>query len=112
MQSREQVGAVPVAAVEVVLRAGGRHVDDAALLVDRLLAPVVCAADGLPRIRRPGVVAELARPRHRMKRPDQRPGPHVERADVAGRRPVLLIRRRSQDQQVLEHAARACGSAD
>ena len=48
----EQIGALAVAAVEVVLRAAGRDVDDAALRVDRLLAPVVGAADGLPRVRR------------------------------------------------------------
>ena len=107
----EQVGALPVAAVEVVLRAAGRDVDDAALLVDRLLAPVVGAADGLPRVRRPGVVAELAGPRHGVKGPDQRAGAHVERADVAGRRGVLLVRRRAEDDQVLEHAPRRAASA-
>ena len=105
-QSPKRLAPLPVPAIEVVLRAAGRDVDDAALLVDRLLAPVVGAADGLPRVRRPGVVAELAGPRHGVKRPDQRAGAHVERADVAGRRRVLLVGRRAQDDEVLEHPPR------
>ena len=54
-----------------IFRTRGRHVDDAALVVDRDLAPVVRAADGLPRVVRPRVVAELARPRDGVERPDE-----------------------------------------
>ena len=47
----EEVGALPVGAVEVVFRTGGREVDDAALFVDRELAqtlapPTVFQASG------------------------------------------------------------------
>src|SRR5215212_6421114 len=92
----EQICPFAIAAVEVVLRAARRYIDDAALLVDRLLTPVVGAADGLPGVGRPGVVAELPGPRHGVKGPDQRSGSHVEGADVAGRRVVLLIGRRAE----------------
>ena len=75
-------------------------------LVDRLLGPVVGAADGLPGLGRPRVVTELARARHSMKRPHLRAGAHVEGADITRRRRVLLIRRRAKDDEVLEDTSR------
>ena len=68
----EQVGADAVAAVEIERRRSGREVDDAARHVDRDLAPGVGAADVLPGVLRPGVVAELARTRNGVERPHQR----------------------------------------
>jgi len=104
----EQVGARAIAAVEVVLRTRGRHVDDAAGAIDRHLRPVVRAADALPRIFRPRVVAELPFVRDRVEGPDEASGADVEGTDIAGRRLVLLVRRRSEDDQVLEHATGRC----
>ena len=57
--------------VEVVGGRPERNVDDAAPRVDGHLAPVVDAADVFPGILRPGVVAELTGPRHRVERPHQ-----------------------------------------
>src|SRR5262249_29168185 len=56
----KEIRAFAVDSVEVVLGTGGRRVDDAALLIDGELAPHIGAADALPRIFRPRVVAELA----------------------------------------------------
>ena len=41
-----------------------------------------------------------------MKGPDQRSSAHIECPDIAGRRVVLLIRRRAKDDEVFEHPAR------
>ena len=108
----EEIGAFPVPSIEVVLGASGRDVDDAALLVDRLLCPVVGAADGFPRVLGPGVVAELAGPRDGVKGPDQCSRADIERPNVAGRRSVLLVRRRAEDDEVLENSSRDVGFAD
>src|SRR5690606_25368982 len=82
----EQVRADAIRAVVVVGRRAERDVDDAALRVDRHLAPRVDAA-GIPiRVLRPRVVAELAGLRNRVKRPGELARHDVVRADVAGRR--------------------------
>src|SRR5207237_3483451 len=101
----EEVGSFPVPPVKVVLGACGGDVDDAALLVDRLLTPVVGAADRLPRVGGPGVVAELAGARHGVEGPRQDPGAYIEGANVARRGRVLLVRRRAHDDAVLEDPA-------
>ena len=80
----EEVGAVAVAAPEVPRRRAGRQEDEPARVVDADPAPRVRAADGLPRVGGPGVVAGLARPRDRVERPPDRAGAHVVGADVAG----------------------------
>src|SRR5215212_3877481 len=79
----EEVVAVPVAAVEVVLPTAGRYVDDAAGLVDRKLAPVIGATDSGARGVGPRLGAELAGAWDRPERPDERARSHVEGADVA-----------------------------
>src|SRR3954449_12798577 len=79
----KEVGAMPIAAVEIVFRAGRRHVDDSAFLIDGLLTPVVGAADRLPGIFRPRVVPELAGAGHGMKRPHQLAGSNIECAHVS-----------------------------
>ena len=105
----EQVRADAVGAVEIVGRRAGREVGDAALLVDGDLAPGVGAADVLPGVLRPGVVAELARMRNGVERPDQLAGEDVVRAEIAGRRSVAFAGRRAQDDQVLEDAPGRAG---
>ena len=107
----EQVVPFAIAAPEIERRRAEREISDAALLVDRELGPRVRAAGGLPRIGRPRVVAELARPRNRVERPDEPAGQHVERADVSGRRVVTFAGRRSKDEQVPEHLARRSRTA-
>src|SRR5262249_33342884 len=101
----EEIRARSIGAVEVVFRTARRDVDDAAGGVDRELGPGVGAADRLPRVLRPRVVSELAFARDRVERPDEATGTDVVRAHVAGRRVVLLIGRRAENDQVLEHAA-------
>ena len=91
-RSAEQVRAEPIGAVVVVGRRPGREVGDAARRVDRDLAPGVGAADVLPRVLRPRVVAELARVRDGVELPDELAGDDVEGAQVAGRRQVVLAR--------------------
>ena len=86
----EQVRAGAVGAVVVVGRRAGREVGDAALRVDRDLAPGVGAADVLPGVLRPRLVAELAGMRHGVELPHQLAGDHVVGAQVAGRRHVAL----------------------
>src|SRR6185295_4510679 len=73
------------ASVEVVARCAERHVDEAALGIERHRRPRVGMAVEAPRIVLPGVVAELAGLRNRVERPDLTAGVRVERADVAGR---------------------------
>src|SRR5260370_25402327 len=93
----EEIGAEAVCAVEIVLGAGGGRVEDAAFGVERHFAPDVGAADGLPRVLRPRLVAELAGMRDGVKGPGQLAGARVEGAYVAGRRSGSLIGRRPQD---------------
>ena len=100
---RVEVVAVPVAAVEIVLGAARGHVHDAARDVHRGLGPVVRTAHGRPCVGRPGVGTFVAGARHGAERPHHRAGAHVEGPDVARRRRVLAVGRRSEDQQVLEH---------
>ena len=101
----EEVRAVAVGAIEIVFGAGGGRVQDAAFFVERKFAPDVGAADSLPGVLGPGVVAELARVRDGVKGPDDLAGAHVEGADVAGRRAVALVGGGAEDQQVFKDAA-------
>ena len=105
----EEVLPDPIGAIEVVVRRAGRHIDDAALLVDRHRSPVVGAADVLVRLFRPGVVAELAGLRNRVELPHLLPGDDVVGADVAGRRDERFAGRRPQDDEVLPDLAGAVG---
>ncbi len=101
----EEIGAVPIRAVEVIRRRSERDEDDAAANVDRRLTPVVDPADVFPGVFRPRVVAELAGARHRVERPDEFAGENVVGADVARRRHVVFPRRAPQDDQILEDAS-------
>ena len=105
----EQIGAFAIGAIEVVLRAGGRRVDDTARFVDRKLAPDIGAADGLPRIGRPGVVAEFTWMRDRVKGPHLFTCAHIKGAYVARGRTVSLVRSRPQNQEVLKYPAGSGG---
>ena len=82
----EEVRAVPIGAVEVVRRRAGRDVDDAPVLVDRHLTPVVRAADVLVGVFRPRLVAELSGLRNGVKLPDELARDDVVGADIAGGR--------------------------
>ena len=101
----EQVAAGAIGAVEVIRGRAERDVDDAATRVDRHLGPVVHAANVLPRLLRPRVVAELPGPRHGVKGPHQPAGDHVIRADVARRRHVAFAGRGADDDEVAEDLA-------
>ena len=80
---REEVVAVPVAAVVVVGRHLGRQVDDAELEVGADLPPHPGVAGVAPRVVQPTVVAELVRARDRVEDPLAHAGVRVEAADVA-----------------------------
>ena len=67
---------------------------------------LLLAADVLPGVLRPRVVAELAGARHGVERPDEFAGEHVVGADVAGRRHVAFAGGAAEDDQVLEDLAR------
>ena len=83
----EEVGAVAVAAPEVPRRRAGRQEDEPARVVHADPAPRVRAADGLPRVGGPGVVAGLARLRDRVERPpDRRRCARRRRGRAPGRR--------------------------
>ena len=80
---RVEVAADAIGAVVVVGRRAGREVGDAAARVDRDLAPRVGAADVLPGVLGPRLVALLAGMRHRVERPHQLAGDDVEGAQRA-----------------------------
>ena len=103
---RVEVAADAIGAVVVVGRRAGREVGDAAARVDRDLAPGVGAADVLPGVLRPRLVALLAGMRHRVERPHQLAGDDVVGAQRARRRQVAFAGRRAEQQQVLEDLAR------
>src|SRR5512145_3157974 len=86
----EQIRSNPIRTIEIVRGRSERDEDDTATDVDGHLAPIVDAADVLPGVLRPCLVAELTRPRHRMERPHQPAGQDVIRADVAGRRHITF----------------------
>ncbi len=69
-----------MAAVVVRGRIFDRQVDQARFFVDRDLRPHAGVAVGRPRLVLPRVVAELARSRNRVERPEQLAGLHVEGA--------------------------------
>src|SRR4051812_24083108 len=75
---------MPLAAVEIRLRSFRGDVDDAALLVERLAAPRHEAGHGFVSVRRPGVVALLARSRDQVKDPAPLAGARVEGPHRAG----------------------------
>ena len=93
----EQIRAVAIDAVEIVLRArrwARRRCRASRRPTSR---SNVGAAHGLPCILRPGVVSELAGMRNGVKGPHQLSRAHIESADVAGRRVVLLHWWRSRE---------------
>ena len=102
----EQVHAVAIRTVEIVGGRSGRYVDDAPLLVDRHLAPVVRAADVLVGLLRPRVVAEFAGLRHGVELPHALAGDDVIGADVAWRRHPGFAGGRTHDHQVLPDLSR------
>ena len=107
---RVEVVALAVAAPEVERRRSGRQEDQAALDVDGDAAPRVGAADALPGIGRPGLVARLARLRDGVERPGDRAGADVVGAHVARRRRArALADARALDQQVLVDRAGRVG---
>ena len=80
----EQVGALAVAAVGAGDRRGQRQVEQSALFVEREVErPGVGAKTALPAVAFPGVVADLARLRHRAELPELGAGARIERPGVA-----------------------------
>ena len=79
----EQIVAGTVDADAVVVRGAERHVENAALRIERRIAPDIDAGSVLGAVPAPGVVAEFARPRHGMERPHQLAGPGVPGARIA-----------------------------
>ena len=103
----EQIRAGTPPAVKVVARRAKRHVDEAAIGVERHRRPGVGVAGEAPRISLPGVVAELARLRDGVKRPHLAAGARVERADIAGR--IVAIDQAiavAEDDEILVHHRR------
>ena len=105
----EQIGAFPVGAVEVVLRARRWRVYNAALLVEGELPPDIRPAHALPCILRPRIIPELARTWNRVKRPLELTRAYIESAYIAGSRTVSLIGCGAQNQQILKYTSRRCG---
>ena len=79
----EEVVAGTIDADAIVVRRAERHVENAAFRVERRVAPDVDARSIFRAALLPGVVAELARPRHGVEGPHQFAGPRVERARVS-----------------------------
>ncbi len=96
----EQIVPVPVGPVKVVGRGSGGREDDAPLLVQGEAAPCVRTADVLPRVLRPGFVAQFAGMRDRVEDPAQPPGADVIGANVAGRGGQRFAHQAADDQQV------------
>ena len=68
-------------------------------------APGIRAADSLPCVLRPGVIAEFTGMRHGVKGPDHLPGEDVVSANVAGTGLVFFVGRRTQDQKIFKYPA-------
>ena len=105
---REEVVAVPVAAVVVVGRHLGRQVDDAELEIRADLPPDSGVAGVAPRVVQPTVVAEFVRARDRVEDPLAGAGVGVEAADVPLGVPHRARRapgdvRRADDDRVAGH---------
>src|SRR5450631_1104155 len=82
----KEIVADAIATVKIKDRGTGGHIDNAALLVDRHTSPVIRGAGIFPRVFRPGVIAELSRPRDGVEGPAQGSGAHIECADISGGR--------------------------
>src|SRR5215207_1768848 len=72
---------MPFAAVEIWLRGFCRHVNNPALLVQRLTRPRHCSCRRLAGLGRPRVVTSFARTRDEIENPPLFPRPHVQCAD-------------------------------
>ena len=66
----EQIRSAAIRAVEIVLGARGRRIDNTSFRINGEFTPDIGAADALPGVLRPGIVAELAGTRNRVKGPD------------------------------------------
>src|SRR5258708_2987941 len=107
----EEIVAYPVCSVKVEDCRPGRHIDDAALFVQRHPRPVVRCARSFPRVGRPGGVAEFARMRDGVKSPAKTAGANIESANVARRRRIRLRIAATNDNQILVNDA-WCGEGD
>src|SRR5581483_10725542 len=101
----EKIRADPIRAVKIVSRGAEREIGDAALFINRDLAPRVRAADVLPCVGRPRIVAEFAGMRNRVKRPHEFAGDEVVSAQISGRRTVALAWGGTHDDQVFKYPA-------
>src|SRR6187402_3987284 len=94
-----QVAAFAIRAVPVHGRGVGGDVDDAALLIERHVPPVVVAASVFVGFRWVALVAELAGPGYSVEGPRQLTGANVVRTDVARLGAVAFSCRRAEDQE-------------
>src|SRR5579863_7715708 len=107
----EEIVAYPVCSVKIEDCRPGRHINDAALFVQRHPRPVVRGARSFPRVGRPGGVSEFARMRDGVKRPAKATGTNIESANVARRRRICLRIAATNNDQVLVNDA-WCGEGD
>src|SRR5205807_418686 len=98
---REQVGAGPIATVEVGRGRAGRDEDDAPRGIDCHAGPGIGATSLLEGLARPGVVAEFGRPGNRVEGPTSCSRARIIRADVTRRRALFFADPRSPDEYVL-----------
>ena len=96
-------------AVKVGRRRAGRDVDDAARDIDAHPRPRIRAPRGLPRVGRPGVIANFTRTWNRVKRPTNSSRVDVVSADVAGRRSFLFADARPLDEKIIVNHTGAGG---
>ena len=98
----EQVVADAIAAVAIERRRAERHVQNAALDVDRHEAPDVDAGAPLRAVAAPSIGEALAGPRHAAKRPDELAAARIPGADVAGGAARWkLLYRAARDHEIL-----------
>src|SRR5690348_17020462 len=85
-----------------------RHIQDAALRIDRQKSPDVRTRPVFPGIALPGIATGLARSRDRMKRPDEFSGAHIPGPRIAGRADArsLLDKRPRNDQVFVNNGRR------
>src|ERR1700733_3592359 len=103
----EETGAGTIRAIKIIGWRSQRNVRDSALFVDRHPAPVVGAANILPGIFRPGIVAKLPGMGNGMKDPDHLSREYVIGTNIAGRRSVLFSSRRAKYQEILKNPSQA-----
>src|SRR6185312_6921006 len=106
----EEVVALAIGTIEVEAWSAERNERDAMFRVDGHFAPTMDAANGLPRVGRPGVVTGFPGVRDRVELPDQLPCANVVRMDIGRVRVVAGASRGQWDNhQIFEDTAGVAG---